>query len=177
MGFDRTRRGSGAVDQYRSPLREQWGDPSKCPEDLLLWFHRLPWDHRLKSGRTLWEELVRHYEQGAEQARAFEARWRTLQGKLDEERFQAVLAKLRRQAEDAAAWRDKCVSYFRAFREKETRRSSRTGARTPGLTARELLLGQPDGHRLRLLGLGEELPLRARVRLVDEGLVPLAPIE
>ncbi len=177
VGFDRTRRGSGAVDQYRSPLREQWGDPASCPDELLLWFHRLPWDHRMKSGRTLWEELVQQYDRGAEQARAFEARWRTLRGKLDEERYQAVLAKLRRQAEDAAAWRDKCVSYFRGFREKERRRSSRTGAKTPGLTARSLRLGHQDGQRLRLSRLGEQLPLRARVGLVHEGLVPLAPVE
>lgn len=75
IGFDRTRTGSAAVDQYRSPLREQWADPSTCPEELLLWFHRLPWDHRLKSGRTLWEELVLHYKRGAEEARGFETRW------------------------------------------------------------------------------------------------------
>jgi alpha-glucuronidase len=129
IGYDRTRGGSGAVDQYRSPLRERWADPATCPEELLLWFHRLPWDHELKSGRTVWQELVRLYSEGAEQARDFESRWRTLQGKVDDERYQAVLAKLRRQAEDAAAWRDKCLGYFRAVREqKKARRSSRTGA-------------------------------------------------
>src|SRR5262245_57135001 len=69
IGFDRTRKGSGAVDQYRSPLREQFNDLSTCPEKYLLWFHRLSWDYRVASGRTLWEELVRHYHTGAKGAR------------------------------------------------------------------------------------------------------------
>ena len=68
IGYDRTRRGSGAVDQYRSPLRELWSDPATTPDELLLWFHRLPWDYRMKSGRTLWDELVRSYGRGAEEA-------------------------------------------------------------------------------------------------------------
>lgn len=119
IGYDRTRNGSGAVDQYRSPLREEWGDPATCPEKLLLWFHRLGWDYRMKSGRTLWEELVRQYSQGAEEARGFERRWMALQGKVDDERYQAILGKLHQQAEDAAAWRDKCLRYFRQF-SKET---------------------------------------------------------
>jgi alpha-glucuronidase len=115
IGFDRTRTGSNAVGQYRSPLREQWGDPATCPENLLLWFHRLPWDYRLGSGRTLWEELVRHYTRGADAARLMESRWEALRGEVDEERHQAVLVKLRRQAADAAGWRDKCLRYFQQF--------------------------------------------------------------
>jgi alpha-glucuronidase len=59
--------------------------------------------------------LVRDYEVGADEARHLEARWRTLQGKVDEERYEAVLTKLRGQAEDAAAWSDKCLRYFQAF--------------------------------------------------------------
>jgi len=127
IGYDRTRKGSGAVDQYRSPLREEWGDPATCPEKLLLWFHRLGWDHRMKSGRTLSEELAHEYTRGAEEARGFEARWTTLRGKVDDERYQAVLGKLHQQAEDAAAWRDKCLGYFRQF-------SNKTG---PGLARPE----------------------------------------
>ena len=115
IGFDRTRRGSDAVSQYRSPLRDEWNDLKTCPENLLLWFHRLPWDYRLGSGRTLWDELVRHYNQGASDARRMEAQWAALRGKVDEERHQAVLAKLGRQAADAAAWRDKILRYFQQF--------------------------------------------------------------
>jgi alpha-glucuronidase len=115
IGFDRTRRGSDASDQYRSPLREQWNDPATCPETFLLWFHRLPWDYRLASGQTLWDALVRHYTRGAEQVRRMESRWAALQGKVDEDRYQAVLAKLRRQAVDAASWSDRNLRYFQQF--------------------------------------------------------------
>jgi alpha-glucuronidase len=113
IGYDRTRRGSAGVEQYRSPLRELWSDPKSTPDELLLWFHHLPWDYRMKSGRTLWDELVATYGRGAEEARGLETRWRSLRGKIDEQRYEAVAAKLRRQAEDAAAWRDKCVAYFK----------------------------------------------------------------
>ena len=115
IGFDRTRKGSGAVDQYRSPLRELWDDPATTPEELLLWFHRLPWDHRMKSGRTLWEELIVHYRRGAKAARGLETRWEALAGKVDVERHAAVAAKLRRQVADAAEWSERCLAYFRQF--------------------------------------------------------------
>jgi alpha-glucuronidase len=115
VGFDRTQRGSGAVDQYFPPLRDRWNDPATTPDELLLWFHRLPWTHRLASGRTVWEEIVRLYTLGAEQARQFETRWASIRRYVDPERYQAVLAKLQRQAQDAADWRDKCLRYFRAF--------------------------------------------------------------
>ena len=104
------------MDQYRSPLRESWNDLSTTPEELLLWFHHVPWDYRMKSGRTLWEELVESYRRGAEDAKGLEARWTSLRGKVDSERYGAVLAKLHRQAEDAAAWRDTCVQYFDGVR-------------------------------------------------------------
>ena len=113
IGFDRTPAGSNAVGQYRSPLRERWGDAASCPRPLLLWFHRLPWEHRMDSGRTLWEELVSEYRRGADEARELLARWKALEGHVDAQRHRAVLAKLERQVSDAADWRDKCVGYFR----------------------------------------------------------------
>jgi len=115
IGFDRTRRGSNAVGQYQSPMREAWDDPKTCPENLLLWFHHLPWDFRLPSGETLWDGIVGHYRRGADGAAQMVMRWEALRGKLDAERHEAVLAKLRRQAADAAAWRDKNLGYFQQF--------------------------------------------------------------
>lgn len=119
IGFDRTRRGSNAVDEYYPPLRDQWNDPATTPERLLLWFHRVPWDYRLKSGVTLWDGLVAHYRRGAVQAEQLRTRWGTLRGKVDEERFAAVAARLQRQADEAKAWGDKCLRYFQQFSRKE----------------------------------------------------------
>ena len=118
IGFDRTRKGSNAVDQYRPPLRDRFNDPATCPEKFLLWFHRLPWDYRMSSGRTLWEEIVRRYHAGADRARTMVSRWQTLRGQIDDERYQAVLAKLQQQADDAAAWRDHCLKYFQQFSQR-----------------------------------------------------------
>ena len=115
IGFDRTPSGSNAVGQYRSPLREQWASPKTTPESLLLWFHRLPWDYRLKDGSTLWEGIVRHYTRGAASAQQFVARWDALKGKVDDQRHAAVAARLARQAADAKEWRVKCLSYFAQF--------------------------------------------------------------
>jgi alpha-glucuronidase len=115
IGFDRTRKGSDAVDQYYPPLRDQWNDPATTPERLLLWFHRLPWTYRLKSGQELWDGLVDHYKRGAERAADLERRWLTLHGQVDDERFEAVASKLRRQAGEAGEWRDKCLRYFAKF--------------------------------------------------------------
>ena len=121
IGFDRTRTGSDAVNQYYPPLRDLWNDPKTTPEGLLLWFHRLPWDYRLKPGQTLWEGLVDHYTSGAARAAELDKRWTTLEGKVDAERFTAVAVKLRQQAQEAAAWRDKCLRYFQQFSKRPLR--------------------------------------------------------
>jgi len=55
IGFNRSSTGSDAVSQYSSPLREQFDHMDTCPQEFLLWFHHVPWDHRLQSGHTLWE--------------------------------------------------------------------------------------------------------------------------
>ena len=115
IGFDRTPSGSNYVAQYRSPLRDRWASPATTQENLLLWFHRVPWDYKLSNGRTLWQGLVDHYTRGADKARGFLARWQTLKGKVDDARYAAVLVKLQQQATDAAAWRDKCLTYFQQF--------------------------------------------------------------
>jgi alpha-glucuronidase len=115
IGFDRTRAGSGAVDQYAKPNADRWNDPKTTPENFLLWFHHLPWDYKLLSGQTLWQAIVAHYKKGAEQAAQMEKDWLALKGTVDDERHAAVAAKMRQQTIDAAAWRDKCLNYFAKF--------------------------------------------------------------
>jgi alpha-glucuronidase len=115
IGFDRTSRGSAAVNQYNSPLREQLDDENTCPESFLLWFHHVPWSHRMKSGRTLWEELCFSYDSGADAAKTMETTWNSLKDKInDEQRHREVAQRLAIQSRDAAAWRDKCLQYFQS---------------------------------------------------------------
>ncbi len=119
LGFDRTRSGSNAVSQYSKPLDEIFGDPARCPENLLLWFHHLSWDHRMSSGRTLWEELCYRYFDGAAAVSANVRYWDTLDGKIENEVFEQVKSLLLIQEQEAAWWRDVCVLYFRSFSGKQ----------------------------------------------------------
>jgi alpha-glucuronidase len=115
IGFDRTRAGSDGVSQYREPLVSLFNDPSTCPEIYLLWFHHLPWTHVMKSGRTLWDELCYHYENGVLQVREFQKAWDMTEPYVDEQRFTDVQKKLRRHYRDAQIWKDACLLYFQQY--------------------------------------------------------------
>jgi alpha-glucuronidase len=115
IGFDRSPTGSNAVAQYFSPLREHYGNRKTVPDSLLLWFHRVGWDERMRSGRTLWEELLHRYQTGVDSVRQMQKIWSTLQGKIDEERFHDVEAFLKIQEKEARWWRDASVLYFQTF--------------------------------------------------------------
>lgn len=115
IGFNRSSSGSNAVNQYFSPIRELYNDPRTCPENLLLWFHHLPWNYRMYNGITLWEALVYKYYSGVEEARFFQRKWDELQGLIDEERFLEVQRKLKIQTSEAIWWRDACILYFQTL--------------------------------------------------------------
>lgn len=115
IGFDRTRSGSDAVNQYHEPLSSQFNDVKTCPEIYLLWFHHLPWGYTMKSGRTLWDEICYHYDRGVQQVREFQKTWDQGERFLDPERFTAVQSKLRNQCRNAQMWKDACLLYFHQF--------------------------------------------------------------
>lgn len=115
IGFDRTTTGSNAVSQYYPPLDSIFNDPATCPETLLLWFHHLPWDYRMKSGRTLWDEMCFKYYDGAGKVKKYCRLWNTLHGKIDEEQYEHVRQLLEIQASEAEWWRDACLLYFQSF--------------------------------------------------------------
>ncbi|WP_302329805.1 alpha-glucuronidase family glycosyl hydrolase [Xanthomonas sacchari] len=114
IGFDRTARGSNAVGQYAPAVAAVYGDLARVPEPLLLWFHHVPWEHRMASGRPLWDELVGRYALGVRQVRAMQATWDGLRGKVDAERHAQVAAFLRIQLREAQWWRDASVAYFQS---------------------------------------------------------------
>ncbi len=118
IGFDRTRGGSGNVDQYNEPLASQYNDVATCPEELLLWFHHLPWDYRMKSGRTLWDEICLHYDAGVRQVEAFRRTWAGLEPYVAPALFAETAARLEIQQHDAEWWRDACVGYFQTFSQR-----------------------------------------------------------
>jgi alpha-glucuronidase len=119
LGFDRSSTGSQATAQYHSPLREQFDNLETCPEKFLLWFHHVPWGHRLQSGRTLWEELQHHYDEGIVFVESMLRTWQGLQDKIDPQRYEHVSERLARQLENARLWREVCIDYFGQFVDRE----------------------------------------------------------
>jgi alpha-glucuronidase len=119
IGFDRSSTGTNAVSEYYSPLKERWDSLQICPEKYLLWFHHVPWDYQMKSGKTLWQELQAHYNNGVQEVKKMKVAWETLDGKIDEERFEHVCQRLQMQLDDAEKWRDSCLAYFRQFAEMQ----------------------------------------------------------
>lgn len=119
IGFDRSSTGTNAVSQYREPYASMYDKVEKCPENLLLWFHHVPWDYKMKDGSTLWESLQYHYNQGVIMTETYQNLWHNkMRGYVDEQRWREVDERLQKQMENAREWRDVCLNYFRQFAEK-----------------------------------------------------------
>ncbi|WP_426483017.1 alpha-glucuronidase [Chryseobacterium sp. R2ACT005] len=118
LGFNRTKTGSNAVSQYFPPLNERYGNISACPENLILWFHHVPWDYTMKDGKTLWDDLCYTYDSGVKKVRDYQKIWDRVEPYIDKERFTDVQSKLRIQSRDAVWWKDACLLYFQTFSKK-----------------------------------------------------------
>ena len=112
IGFERNASGSDAISQYAPAVARQLESVGTTPERNLLWFHHLPWDYRMRSGRTLWEELVSHYDRGVDYVGEMQRRWASLKPLIDRERFQKTATLLRVQAREAKWWRDASLAYW-----------------------------------------------------------------
>ncbi|WP_394665819.1 alpha-glucuronidase [uncultured Chryseobacterium sp.] len=115
LGFDRTKTGSNAVSQYFPPLSEIYGNIKTTPENLILWFHHVPWDYRMKDGKILWDELCYKYDSGVQNVRNYQKIWDQIQPYIDSQRFSEVQDKLKIQAKDAVWWKDACLLYFQTY--------------------------------------------------------------
>ncbi len=120
IGFDRSSRGTDAVSQYRKPFASMYDRPETCPENLLLWFHHLPWSYRMKDGSTLWESLQYHYNQGVINVESYHNIWHNkMRHYVDEQRWREVDERLQEQVDNAREWRDVCLGYFGRFANQE----------------------------------------------------------
>jgi alpha-glucuronidase len=115
IGFDRTASGSNAVSQYAPEVAAEFGSLERTPETLLLWFHHLPWDYRMASGRSLWDELVRHYTSGVQSVAEMRKVWARLGAYVDPPRYEQVAAFLAIQEQEAKWWRDASIAYFQSL--------------------------------------------------------------
>ena len=124
IGFDRSSKGTDAVGQYPEPYRSQYDNIQTCPEEYLLWFHHVPWNYRMKSGSTLWQELCMKYNMGVAMVEVYRDYWHTSAKpymKGHEQEWQHTDSLLNVQLENAKEWRDTCLKYFQTFSKMDIR--------------------------------------------------------
>lgn len=116
VGFDRSSKGTDAVSQYQEKYARLYDNIETCPENLLLWFHHVPWDYQMKDGSTLWQSLQAEYNEGVLMTEAMQITWRyRLRNFIDEQRWREVDERLEHQVQNAREWRDVCLDYFGQF--------------------------------------------------------------
>lgn len=118
IGFDRSSKGTDAVGQYPEPYRSQYDNIETCPEEYLLWFHHVPWNYKMKSGSTLWQELCMKYNMGVAMVEVYRDFWHTSAKqymKGHEQEWQHTDSLLNVQLENAKEWRNTCLKYFQTF--------------------------------------------------------------
>lgn len=111
IGVDRTTTGSGYAAQYPDPVAETYEDPETCPEELLLFFHSLPWEYELDE-TTVVQRLYDNCFDGVDAVRDLRARWHSLEGVIDEQRYRHVAERFDEQVVQSGRWRDTLVSFF-----------------------------------------------------------------
>lgn len=103
------------MSQYFPPLNQIFDNISTCPLQFLLWFHHVPWNYQLPTGRTLWNELCFKYDEGVKSVYTMISLWNEVAPYIDTTRFNAVKQRLVRQANDARIWKEACLLYFQTF--------------------------------------------------------------
>src|SRR6202012_114036 len=107
IGMDRTvATGTGYIGQYPPELAARYETLARCPDELLLFMHHVPYTYRLHSGKTVVQHVYDSHYQGADGAAQLIAEWQALEGHVDDERYKKVLALLRFQSGHAIVWRD-----------------------------------------------------------------------
>ena len=113
VGMDRTTAtGTGYIGQYRPAIARIFESLATCPDDLLLFFHHVPYSYKLHSGKTVIQSIYDSHYEGAEAVEAYVRDWKSLQPHVDEPRFSEVLHQLEYQAGQAQVWRDAVTNWF-----------------------------------------------------------------
>ena len=113
IGMDRTlATGTGFIGQYRPPVAKLYESLASCPDALLLFMHHVPYTYVLHSGKTVIQHIYDSHYQGANEAEELVRQWKSLEGRIDEQRYADVLACLEYQAGHAQVWRDAVCNWF-----------------------------------------------------------------
>jgi alpha-glucuronidase len=116
VGMDRTiATGTGYVGQYSPEVQKQYETLQAMPDDLLLFFHHVPYTYVLHSGQTVIQYIYDSHYEGVKRVEQYVHDWESLRGLVDDDRYEFVLAKLKYQIGHATVWRDAvCNWFFRA---------------------------------------------------------------
>ena len=113
IGMDRTiATGTGYIGQYPPEVQKLYETLPACPDNLLLFFHHVPYTYVLHSGETVVQHLYDAHYEGAERAAGLVTEWKTLEGHMDDARYQDILARFQFQAGEAIKWRDTICSWI-----------------------------------------------------------------
>ncbi|MEI2393789.1 alpha-glucuronidase family glycosyl hydrolase [Paenibacillus phytohabitans] len=113
IGVDRTvATGTGYSAQYMGSNAQRYDSLEECPDELLLFFHHVPYTHVLHSGKTVIQHIYDTHFEGAERAAGLLAAWSGLKGRIAEGLYVQVEERLRGQAAHAKEWRDQINTYF-----------------------------------------------------------------
>ncbi|MHC5903084.1 alpha-glucuronidase [Streptomyces sp. S6] len=113
VGVDRSvATGTGYAGQYGEPWASVYGAVESCPDELLLFFHHVPYGHVLKSGKTVIQHIYDTHFEGVEEAEEARRVWAGLKGVVEPERFARGAERFEEQVRSAREWRDQVNSYF-----------------------------------------------------------------
>lgn len=112
IGVDRSPAGTGYSEQYRRLNADMYGKRESCPEELLLFFHHIPYDYRLSTGKTLIQHIYDTHFEGALEAKEMLDIWNSLESKVPMTVFERVQKRMEHQASHAEEWRDQVNTYF-----------------------------------------------------------------
>ncbi|KAL7619515.1 hypothetical protein AAE478_010055 [Parahypoxylon ruwenzoriense] len=113
IGMDRTVwNGTGFAGQYPEEVAAEFEDVETTPDELLLWFHHVPYTHVLKNGKTVIQHFYDAHYAGAETAATFPQQWAKLEGLIDQQRFEEMSFRLTYQAGHAIVWRDSINQFY-----------------------------------------------------------------
>ena len=112
IGVDRSKKGTGYAAQYNEPNASMYEVPETCPEELLLFFHHMPYTYQLKSGKTIIQHIYDTHFEGAKDAEKMFALWTELKEFIDEEAYNRVTERMQHQVAHSKEWRDIVNSYF-----------------------------------------------------------------
>ncbi len=112
LGVDRTDNGTGYVRQYHEPNASIYNDMRTCPEELLLFFHHVPYTYELSTGKTVIQHIYDTHFEGVEEVEAMIADWEKLQDLIPKQIYDNVRERFDMQFTNACEWRDQINSYF-----------------------------------------------------------------